>query len=33
MNGDNRHQMANYEKVCIEGLKGIREEVEYYAAQ
>jgi pyruvate-formate lyase len=33
MNGDIGHQMANYEKVLHKGLKGIREEVEYYAAQ
>ena len=33
MNGDIGHQMANYEKVLHKGLKGIREEVEYYQAQ
>ncbi len=27
------HQMANYEKVLLKGLKGIREEVEWYLAQ
>jgi len=33
MNGDIGHQMANYEKVLHKGLKGIRDEVEYYQAQ
>ena len=27
------HQMANYEKVLLKGLKGIKEEVEWYLAQ
>ena len=33
MSGDVGHQMANYEKVLYQGLKGIRAEVEYYLAQ
>jgi len=33
MNRDVGHQMANYEKVLRKGLKGIREEVEWYMAQ
>jgi pyruvate-formate lyase len=33
MKRDVGHQMANYEKVLRKGLKGIREEVEWYMAQ
>ncbi len=33
MSGDVGHQMANYEKVLHKGLKGIREETEWYLAQ
>jgi pyruvate formate-lyase/glycerol dehydratase family glycyl radical enzyme len=33
MSSDVGHQMANYEKVLHQGLKGIRAEVEYYLAQ
>jgi pyruvate formate-lyase/glycerol dehydratase family glycyl radical enzyme len=33
MERDVGHQMANYEKVLHKGLKGIREEVEWYMAQ